>query len=89
MKLLAIGFCLKISQNGGIKYSTICWWSKDLLGEEKKPGMVSRSLRQPMDGHNIIFQLTRAKVSRMSQAYTVMEMVRRAVNCTFKRSFLT
>ncbi len=81
MKLLANGFCLKTSRNGGIRYSTICWWSKDLLGEEKKPGAASRSLMEHMDGKSIIFQLTGAKVSRMSQAYTVMETVRRAVEC--------
>ncbi len=32
----------------------ICWWSKN-SGEEKKPGAVSRSLKQRMDSNNIVF----------------------------------
>ncbi len=66
----------------------ICWWRKT-SGEEKKPGAVSMSLGQRTDGNNIIFQLTGAKVSRRSQVATavlsVMEIVRCAENCTFKR----
>ncbi len=45
--------------NGGIWYSTICWWSKTSR-EEKKPGAVSRSPRQHMDCNSFISQLTGA-----------------------------
>ena len=64
--------------------------ARDLWGR-KKPGTVSRSLRQHIDGNSIIFQQTGAKVSTRSEAYTVklsvMEIGQCEVNCTFQCSF--
>ncbi len=57
------------------------------LGKKKKPGAVSRSPRQHMDGNSFISQLTGAKVSRMSHAVIHVDIIECAVNCTFKRSF--
>ncbi len=42
--------------NGGIQYSTNCWWFKT-SGEEKKPGALSRSPKQRMDDNSFISQL--------------------------------
>ncbi len=69
----------------------ICWWL-NTSGEDNKPGTVSRSLRQGMDGNSIISQLTGAKVLRMNQAYSQAvshgdTVVQCAVNFTFKRPF--
>ena len=88
MKLFAKGFAWKVSW---MVESDILWFAGGPipLGEKARIS-VSGSPRQHMDGNSFISQLTGAKSqgwAKPTVKLTVMEIVRCAVNCTFKRFF--
>ncbi len=69
----------------------ICWWSKT-SGKEKKPGIVSKSLRQCMDGRQQ-YHLP-ASLKEDSSLHTVKLSVMEIVQCAcsalyFQKFFLT
>ncbi len=67
-----------------ILYSTICWWPTT-PGKKKKPGTLSRSHRQRMDGITFISQQQALK-SQLGVKLSAIELVRCTVFCVFNRS---